>query len=449
MTMRSQYIPALDETLTGVGFNDLNPNQIPGNLSVIFGSPEGSLEASFEEKSIQPRRKHDWTSFEHYKRSTEYSYDSFPVVSTSFVSSDSGLAGHVFTHTDPAYAWDPTHYGYVGNPILGLPELYRVTGTGIIPAPPGWGNLIGTALKEMLPQIRPGLSSLNSLYELKDFKSLPKTFKSIRSILANLPLLFSKFKKAKTLKQLAAAIADANLQAQFNILPLRSDLKATWDAAAAVKKQLNKLLDREAQKNRRHYATDISSNFPYVSHQTEPFGFSGFLYGGGVRYPNIWGSFRQRRIAQTRAQFHATIEYSYYYSQFQRENALLLAQLDYFGVNFNPAILWNALKWTFVVDWFISVSRYFDQFKVSNLKPLTVIHNFAASVNYDRTTTLFKEKVASGHSYGGQVKVCTCIESSYRRDSGIVDLYVPLTGSGLNLKEFVLSTSLAFSRMRH
>jgi hypothetical protein len=38
--------------------------------------------------------------------------------------------------------------------------------------------------------------------------------------------------------------------------------------------------------------------------------------------------------------------------------------LDLFGANLNPAIVWNAIPFSFVVDWFLKVGDYFDKMEV-------------------------------------------------------------------------------------
>jgi hypothetical protein len=448
MTRRFRDYPDTSEVLIGQWFNSHSNQQLP-EVQAPFPAPR-IFRAFYEEKTLQPKDKHHWTGFEHYVKSVSLDFSPFPVPSATWSVWDDDQAGHVFGHTDPSYAWKESVFGDVDDPTLDLPPLYLVSGTGFIPAPNSWPSLIAASLMNMLPQIRPKVSSLNSLYELKDFKTLPATLRNARKAVKSLQLLIKRFggKNDLTLRRLLHASADVNLQTQFNILPLIRDISDTFSAVSSVRKQVNKLLSQETKLNRRHYVKDLGSLYPYKDDSVGNIVFADHLSGGAVRSPNIRATFEHRRTVQTKSSFHATIEYSYYLTQFDREHALLLGLLDYFGVNLNPQIIWNAVKWSFVVDWVFSVGKWLSQFKVSNLEPVTVIHDYCASIRTEREINCYNTGSTSLASMGTR-HVSTVRETSYRRDEGIPDLYAPLESSGISLSEFILSTSLLLTRLRH
>jgi hypothetical protein len=128
----------------------------------------------------------------------------------------------------------------------------------------------------------------------------------------------------------------------------------------------------------------------------------------------------------------------------------MLAMLDALGVNLNPAIIWNAIPWSFVVDWVVGVGRWLDQFKSRNLEPVCLIHRYLYSVRIQRSTMCFSNILPTtlGHSpWGGNYLAAQHTEIAYRRSPGMPDLYRAIETSGLNPKEFSLGSALAYLRL--
>jgi len=157
------------------------------------------------------------------------------------------------------------------------------------------------------------------------------------------------------------------------------------------------------------------------------------------------------------AVFHAEIEYNYNFTQYQVANAQLLGMLDAMGVNLNPAIIWNAIPWSFVIDWVFGISRWLDQYKELNMEPVINIHRFLTSVTYRRRILVSRSLIreTTYHDIGsneyvkdtsGPLPVTT--ESAYRRDVGM-PTSSSVQQSGLNLKEFTLGAALILTGGRH
>jgi hypothetical protein len=145
--------------------------------------------------------------------------------------------------------------------------------------------------------------------------------------------------------------------------------------------------------------------------------------------------------------FNATIRYSYTLSNWERNNALLGGFLDAVGANLNPAIIWNAIPWTFVLDWVLGVSNFLEQATVHWLEPVCTIDDYCCSVKIDRTIECY-QTFNHGSSYHPQqpVIVSRIHESAYRRFLGIPDYASSIQSSGLSLTEFSLSAALIASR---
>jgi hypothetical protein len=163
-----------------------------------------------------------------------------------------------------------------------------------------------------------------------------------------------------------------------------------------------------------------------------------------------------RQVSYDASAFHAEIEYNYNYTQYQTEHARLLGLLDYFGVNLNPQIIWNAIPWSFVVDWVFSVGRFLDRFKVSNMEPKINIRRYLWSIKRKRTvvTTRYTIPIESWWhpplklSHHRTVPASVVEETAYRRQVGLPGSSL-IESSGVSLKEFTLGAALVLSRRRH
>jgi hypothetical protein len=298
----------------------------------------------------------------------------------------------------------------------------------------------------MLPGIKPQLSLVNSLIELKDFKKLPSTIKRIKSM----------FKSNSTLRRIMGATADAYLQKEFNVMPLLSDIAGFRRALINTSKQVKNLLDLEGKRLTRHYYCGLESSYPDKGQTpSSTYGsdvkLSGTKDGEAATTPSgpcLNGLFKAyRTVTYEKPQFHGEIQYSYYLTQFQRENAAILGLADALGVNLNPSIIWNAIPWSFVVDWVINVSRWLDQFKVQNLEPITVIHRYMWSTTVKRLTKIDVESnLGIATLPKPLVRASYCYESAYKRDSYPIGLG-HITTSGFSLKEFTLAGALRLSRV--
>jgi hypothetical protein len=143
--------------------------------------------------------------------------------------------------------------------------------------------------------------------------------------------------------------------------------------------------------------------------------------------------------------FHAEIEYNFHFTRFQQEHARMLALLDAFGVNLNPAIIWNAIPWTFVIDWFVDVSRWLNDRTHMNMEPVINITKFLYSTKTRRTVKLAFESYQTGARPVFRTELPELNETAYRRDVGLPP-ESSLLASGLSLREFSLGVALLHTR---
>jgi hypothetical protein len=198
-------------------------------------------------------------------------------------------------------------------------------------------------------------------------------------------------------------------------------------------------------------ATETSGEKLYQLHGGQ---FDGYIGNGSAStgaYASPANSFKCVRefIPDQYAEFHAQVEYNFWFTRFQTENAQWLGLLDALGVNLNPAIIWNAIPWTFVIDWVVDISRWLDQRKVLNLEPAVNISRYMWSWKFSRTVRL---RIAANSElspeFQGYVYLPDLVETIYRRDLQLPTYSQFLTGSGLSSKELSLGVALAITRRK-
>jgi hypothetical protein len=360
-------------------------------------------------------------------------------------------------HSDPFFGLPSNSYfGPLGKFNSNLPIFYdkRVDG-GFVPAPATLDALIQRALRSMIPGLKKELSLINSAIELKDFVSLPQTLRTAYKTFAKVGIVKSAKNVFKTFKQVTSELtrtsADSYLQLKFNLQPLLSDISGIYSGMHKLEKRINDLIAREGQPQKRHFAF-YWNEFPDVPEDERAVNSSSSYdpwIMEGQHYSYTTSATRQ--VFNSSSWFHAEMKFNYNFTSYQREHARILALLDSFGVNINPSIIWNAIPWTFVIDWVINVSSWLNQFKVSNMEPQINIIDFLWTVKRNRTIHL-STKVGDawpGASFPTPSKKLVCVtnETSYRRSVGY-----PSTGSfatsGLSPTEFSLGAALVLSRRR-
>lgn len=385
-----------------------------------------------------------WKAFEHYKAQSSDS----GTMGKARVSADisSGYALHVGESSSP-YCFYGGQFGNPGELNSGLDSFYVPRdGGGFVPAPSGLVTLNAKAVRSMLPVIRPDLSLVNSLIELKDFKSLPGTLRNVQR--------FGKaIKAAKTLRYTYRTMADCYLQTQFNILPLLSDITGIWNAVRRARSRINDFLSREGRTRVAHYQcflNEFSNTYSETPYGGGP--FYGRCEDNGVDYPYHVAASWERSVTYDPSLFHAQIQYRYFYTDFQRKHASALERLDRLGLNLNPAIIWNAIKFSFVVDWLFGVNRWLNDHASSGwMTPRIDILQYLWSIKRRRRIDV-RGRIKSGmYGYGlpGEyspscISLPSVYESAYRRSTDMPGASSFET-SGLSLKEFSLAAALGIT----
>lgn len=428
------------------------------SLTETVPIPTTSATESFEAytpNSTGSRKKPK--SFEHYKIAHVASGPlKLPCELTLFRDNKySDFVGYIPGNEYVVAPWDA--YGDPGRPVAGLPLWFDETRSDgyIIPPPSQLDDLKAMSARTMLPVIKAELSLPNSLYELRDFKSLPRTVEHLEGALRKVSDFFgAKFAlrrekyatMGKLLGSTSRAGSDVYLQTQFNLKPLVSDICGIHATLTTWEKRINALLTGAGRNHVKHFSYTWSEHADVSEEKTDtqyfavsPASYNTYHYYHPKRY--VW---------YEPTTFHAQIRYNYVCSDYQRQHAALLGILDQLGFNLNPAIIWNAIPWSFVVDWVFGVSRWLDQFKLTLMEPTINIQSYLWSIKRRRRIMLtrFYPVQHSQTAPGPEVALPIVHETAYRRQVDNLGINSILS-SGLSLKEVSLGAALLVSRRRY
>lgn len=357
--------------------------------------------------------------------------------------------------SDWSTSWADPYRG-VYSPWRAFPEWYNSHQDEDIVSPPdGLDELWAHGLKAMMPELRSQLSAVNSLIELKDFVSIPQSIREAASLLRTLNGL----RKGKLsslsnlgrlpLREIVRQTAGNFLQWKFNLAPLLSDIAGVYRAVQGSEKRINALISRCNKVQTCHWKATVSAD---ALDQTKVFYSTGACQGS-VRNLDDTPVYETRPSAHCVTEpstFHMTIEYTFTYTQYQLEHARLLSLLDELGVTLNPQIIWNAIPWSFVVDWLLKVGQYLEQFETKNMEPKINIRDGCWSIRRSRyvdAELVCTNPAAYGSHWKASGLMPRVFETAYRRERRTMTMSSILT-SGLSSSEFVLGAALMLSRRR-
>jgi len=338
-------------------------------------------------------------------------------------------------------AWRSDTFGPPDSPFFGLPAMYSIVGSEVvIPPPAELSSLLDDAARHLLPKMKNNVSIINSIYELKDFRRYAQRMSQLRQI-SNQGKLKPAIKRLRkrlgripSLRDLARVPSGLWLEYNFNLAQLYSDSMGFVKALQTVDRRVARLFAQAGQRRTRHHQVSLyGGQNLYEDGDPMPVNLSSEV--GNVGYATS-----HRVVEYEPVTFHVEMQYTYEYSDFQKRHKNLLGLLDALGINNNAGIIWNALPWTFVVDWVINVSKWLNDRKVTMLDPVIQLHRSLWSVRRRRgiSTT-----VDAGSEKG--VPVSFIRETAYRRDPYMVTSSSILL-SGLSLKEISLAYALGFGR---
>lgn len=460
------------------GTDLLNSNgSLVGNLRIPYTEQVVLDEEVCERVDHNPyvhgriNRTQGWKEFSHYKRVSELTPRESVLIDTGhtpyYLNASRGI--YLRTQIDPAGTFwgNVNDDGSFGSPfqIGGLKPLVTRSAEGYdcVPPPTGLNTLLNSAFRTWNPSIKADVSLANSLFELKDMPSVLESARRLRSVTRILgvslrALSLKKILQGRSMHQLTARLrqigyitlareAENFLQWKFNLSPLINDVQAVWKACRSVHSRLSRLEAHANKKRRRHYVAELYE--PWMKD----------LYKQGNQFSMVIGdesvpiaftsaaSYRStQEVTHVSCKFHAEIEYNYSLPRATAANQRLYAFLDSLGLSNDPSIIWNALPWSFVVDWVVNVSDYLEQLRASNLELRLNILRHLWSVKRERA---FAHRLVSQTEldapFDRVIPIAVVKEVAYtRRTPPAVTAW--LKTSGLSPIEVTIGAHLAVAR---
>lgn len=208
-------------------------------------------------------------------------------------------------------------------------------------------QLNAEAYLEMKPSLNTGFSLSNFVAELVELKAM-----------------FSLFSTHKTAIQNAAS---GHLNWSFGWKPFIDDINTISEKLVSFEKALARFKAQQGRQQVSHFrkSLDEFEDSKVVSAGT------GCDLGYNLDY--IQDTSMQR-------EYHATMKYTYECAALNDEWGRIKAFRDHWGLQFGPSFVWEAIPFSFVVDWFLGVGNYLHGIRTDSLDTKIEIQDFCYSV---------------------------------------------------------------------
>jgi hypothetical protein len=262
-------------------------------------------------------------------------------------------------------------------------------------------ELASEALAFMTPRINEGTSLVNFIIELKDFKRMvsPRQFRLERKYSA-LRLMRDPRHREQFRQELIRKLTGAHLNASFGIVPFVSDIFQMHDDLTSLSARLSRLKRFAGTPQTRHYRrylpmpdgspstrdrkVDIKPSYlvswpdPYLGDGAFVAQNRNHATSGGKPSVVRWAEWVQRPV------YHATMRYIYTLPHMSEFGEKVAVHLDNLGIRLDPSIIWNAIPFTFLVDWVVDVSSFLRSFARDNFPITTTVRDFCHSLTWSR-----------------------------------------------------------------
>jgi hypothetical protein len=253
-----------------------------------------------------------------------------------------------------------THYGTrFSSPVLTVTNQVN----NVLPAF-SWATYFAKAMGVMLPSFDEGKNSLvNFVLEMKDFKRLATMIFDRSS--DKMDFLLEAIGQKQKGNPFAKA-SRAHLSWQFAWKPLFRDVATLYSTLAKFRDKCKEYNALQGATLQRYYGIDVPGTEIADSTSAVLNTNAVSLSGGGFHSPI---GLQTHYHASRPLRYHATMRYRYKIigTDLATWQGELDALLDTLGLNLNPAILWNAIPFSFVLDWIVKVGDWLEQFKVTHV----------------------------------------------------------------------------------
>lgn len=300
---------------------------------------------------------------------------------------------------------------------------------GVTPDNPNDEDLADAVWEATRPSLTGKFSLLNFLYELKDFKGLLRV--------VGQPKKFFRFftKQNVSLERGLQLVGELHLQWCFAIAPLITDLGQLYDRILNHVEMIKNFVTAGKGDNgrgtRRRYIYRYKGD-PEAGNQVVSLNP---IFGGGDYKLRI----KFTSIAEKPNYDSGGVVFTYACPKLNGYWKWMQAKLDVFGINLNAQTAWNALPFSFVVDWFVDVGQFLRSRRSDSFSAISVrIHDFYITRRRALTQELWLV------SPNGDEKLVSISESSfYERFQTVPRNYQNLKLPEFSVTKVLLGLSLA------
>lgn len=254
------------------------------------------------------------------------------------------------------------------------------------PTPDPWfhglDNEIATmeavAFNAMRPQFKTGFSTLNFLLELKDLRDLiPNALRTLRGLkevvesqLKVMGDLSQKFRRGKlldanlnTLHQIVDSMAEAKLVKDFGVEPFIGDLDRISKIVCRFEDNFKRFREgADALNLTRHFKAFFEPTTEYRESMTRTVVIN--LSGFDVTYECKVAYFDSQSNGTPvgHVSYNATLDYTYACKTLMDMDPYVAALYTELGIKPDATIIWNAIPFSFVLDWFFNIQDFLDKY---------------------------------------------------------------------------------------
>lgn len=354
-----------------------------------------------------------------------------------------------------------------GNLASHIANQFSTTGDLLNFTLPTLASQGSSVIKELfigcLPTLNDGNSAVNFLLELKDVRTLVRTASNLRRLISKTKRTVRNFRtaarkskrtaarKSKQLKKnseslalaSAKASADVHLSYSFGIAPFINDVKRMYHTMRTLRDRIEWLEKNNDKVLKRHKRIRLTSP-TFIGGNEQYYTGSMLAY-----YSGTWGagtvSLRFNRRFIVPPVLVGTLKYKYSLTSSVPLKDKISTYLSAFGVEANPKIAWDAIPFSFLVDWVVDVGEFLGSFKIDALGIQTVVLDYCYSIKYHAICDCW---VSEYNPYRQKptpyILVRQAERSYYERAVGVPNLNT-VDVSGLGSREFLLGGSLVLA----
>jgi len=246
----------------------------------------------------------------------------------------------LFSDTSPTWGDYPTTNRWYLSNICGA---YRHVENGPSFSTLDVPQLVAEAYQTMKPTLEAGFSLTNFLVELGEFKQMFRLWNRNKRFISN--------------------VGGGYLNYQFGWKLFVKDVLDIYEKLKTTEKRLNDYKSQQGKLLVRHFTVKLAEE--------------------EVENTNNSVSDENRKVSVRNKLFFCTMKYRYTVPALDRhsnEVVKYLAWMDSLGLKLTPGVIWEAIPFSFVVDWFINVGDYLNQLDSDNLDSVIEIVDFCYSI---------------------------------------------------------------------